>query len=62
MPIVTAEYVVPESLLGGERMAAILGHPALDVQGSYLKVWSTVPGVAFGQWEAQAAIRMGWRF
>jgi len=62
MPIATAEYLIPAQFLGGERMATILGRPALDVQGSYLKVWSTVPGVTFGQWEAQAAIRMGWRF
>jgi hypothetical protein len=62
MPIATVEYAIPATLLGGEQMAKILGRPALDVQGSYLKVWSTVPGVTFGQWEAQAAIRMGWRF
>ena len=62
LPIATAEYKIPASLLGGERIAAILGHPAFDVQGSYLKVWSSVPGVTFGQWEAQAAIRAGWRF
>lgn len=62
MPIATAEYLIPVAFLGGERIAKILGRPALDVQGSYLRVWSTVPGVTFGQWEAQAAIRMGWRF
>ncbi len=62
MPIATIEYLIPASLFGGEKMAKILGRPALDVQGSYLKVWSTVPGVSFGQWEAQAGIRMGWSF
>ena len=62
LPIATAEYVIPSSFLGGEGMAKILGRPALDFQGSHLYVWSTVPGVSFGQWEARAAIRMGWRF
>jgi hypothetical protein len=62
LPIATLQYVIPASLLGGENIAKILGRPALDFQGSYLKVWSTVPGVSFGQWEARAAIRMGWAF
>jgi hypothetical protein len=62
LPIATLEYLIPASFLGGERVAKLLGRPALDFQGSYLKVWSTVPGVSFGQWEARAGIRMGWRF
>jgi hypothetical protein len=62
LPIGTLEYVIPASFLGGENVAKLLGHPALDFQGSHLKVWSTVPGVSFGQWEARAAIRAGWRF
>jgi hypothetical protein len=62
LPIGTLEYAIPASFLGGEQTAALLGRPALDFQGSHLKVWSTVPGVSFGQWEARAAIRMGWRF
>ena len=62
LPIATVEYLIPASFLGGENFAKILGRPALDFQGSHLKVWSTVPGVSFGQWEARAAIRMGWRF
>ena len=62
LPIATLEYVVPTSFLGGDKMANILGRPALDFQGSYLKVWSSVPGVSFGQWEAQAALKLGWRF
>lgn len=62
LPITTLEYQIPASLLGGENFAKVLGRPALDFQGSYLKVWSTVPNVSFGQWEARAAIRMGWRF
>lgn len=62
LPIATVEYLIPASFLGGENVAALLGRPALDFQGSYLKVWSTVPGVSFGQWETRAGIRMGWRF
>ena len=62
LPIATVEYQIPASLLGGEKIAKILGRPALDFQGSHLKVWSSVPGVSFGQWEARAALRMGWRF
>jgi len=62
MPIATIEYLIPAQFLGGEKVAKILGRPAFDLQGSYLKVWSTVPNVSFGQWEAQAALRMGWRF
>ena len=62
LPIGTLEYLIPASFLGGESIAKILGRPALDFQGSYLKVWSTVPNVSFGQWEARAAIRAGWQF
>jgi hypothetical protein len=36
--------------------------PAIDLQGSHRKVWSTVPGVSFGQWEASATLKVGWRF
>jgi hypothetical protein len=28
----------------------------------HLKVWSTVPGVSFNQWEASATLKVGWRF
>ena len=62
LPIATLEYLIPASVLGGERFAEVLGRPALDFQGSYLKVWSTVPGVSFSQWDLRAAIRVGWRF
>ncbi len=61
-PIATLEYVVPAAALGGERNAALLGHPALDLQGSYLKVWSNGPGGGFEQWQTVAALKMGWRF
>ena len=37
VPIGTVEYVIPPSMFGSERMANLLGRPALDFQGSYLK-------------------------
>jgi hypothetical protein len=61
-PIVTLEYIVPAEALGGERNAALLGRPALDFQSSWLKVWSSAPGAGYEQFEARAAIKMGWRF
>jgi hypothetical protein len=62
LPIVTVEYVIPASLFGSDSLANLLGRPAIDLQGSHLKVWSTVPGVSFGQWEASATLKVGWRF
>jgi hypothetical protein len=61
LPIATLEYIIPASLFGSEQFA-LLGRPAIDLQGSHLKVWSTVPGVSFNQWEASATLKMGWRF
>jgi hypothetical protein len=49
LPIATLEYIIPASLFGGERFANLLGRPAIDLQGSRLKVWSNVPGVSFNQ-------------
>jgi hypothetical protein len=62
LPIATLEYIIPASLFGSEQFANLLGRPAIDLQGSHLKVWSTVPGVSFNQWEASATLKMGWRF
>ena len=62
LPIVTLEYIIPAGLFGSDSFANLLGRPAIDLQGSHLKVWSTVPGVSYGQWEASATIKMGWRF
>jgi hypothetical protein len=61
-PVATLEYVVPAAALGGERNAALFGHPAFDLQGSYQKVWSNGPGGGFEQWQTVAALKMGWRF
>ncbi len=62
LPIATLEYVIPASLFGGDHTADLLGRPAIDLQGSHLSVWSTVPGVSYGQWEASATLKVGWRF
>jgi hypothetical protein len=62
LPIATIEYVVPADFLGGESVARLLGRPALDLQGSYLKVWSTSPGVSYDQWDLRAVVKTGWRF
>jgi hypothetical protein len=62
LPIATLEYIIPASLFGSDSFANLLGRPAIDLQGSHLKVWSTVPGVSFGQWEASATLKVGWRF
>ncbi len=62
LPIATLEYIIPASLFGSDQFANLLGRPAIDLQGSHLKVWSTVPGVSFGQWEASATLKVGWRF
>jgi hypothetical protein len=62
LPIATLEYIIPTSLFGSDEFANLLGRPAIDLQGSHLKVWSTVPGVSFNQWEASATLKVGWRF
>jgi hypothetical protein len=62
LPIATLEYVIPATLFDSDALANLLGRPAIDLQGSHLKVWSTVPGVSFGQWEASATLKVGWRF
>ncbi len=62
LPIATIEYVVPASLFGSDRFANLLGRPAIDLQGSHLNVWSTVPGVSYAQWEGSATLKLGWRF
>ena len=62
LPIATLEYIIPASAVRQRQFANLLGRPAIDLQGSHLKVWSTVPGVSFGQWEASATLKVGWRF
>ncbi len=62
LPIATLEYIIPAYLFGNEQFANLLGRPAIDLQGSHLKVWSTVPNVSFNQWEASATLKVGWRF
>ena len=62
LPIATLEYIVPAALFGSDRLADLLGRPAIDLQGSHLNVWSTVAGVTYNQWEASATLKVGWRF
>ena len=62
LPIATLEYIIPASLFGSDQFADLLGRPSIDLQGSHLKVWSTVPNVSFNQWEASATLKVGWRF
>jgi len=62
LPIATVEYAIPAAFFGGDKVATLLGRPALDFQTSYLKVWSTFPGVSFNQWDGAVVIRVGWRF
>jgi len=61
MPIGTLEYIIPATLLGGDRTAALFGRPALDFQLAYLNVSSTFPGVSYKQWNAGATLKMGWQ-
>lgn len=59
-PIITLEYVIPAQFLGGEKNARLLGQPALDLQASYLRVWSNGLAGGFEQWKGVAALKMGW--
>ena len=61
-PIVTLEFVLPESWFGSERTAAGLGRPALDFQVAYEKNWSNQPAANFEVWHVGVALKMGWRF
>ena len=59
-PIITVEYVIPAQFLGGEKNARLMGRPALDLQASYLRVWSDGLAGGFEQWKGVAALKMGW--
>ena len=60
-PIVTLEYVLPAPIFS-DRLARLLGRPAIDLQGSHLSVWSSAPGASYEQWDASLTLKMGWRF
>jgi hypothetical protein len=62
IPVGTADYVFPASIFDSEKVANMLGRPALDIQGSYQRVWSNSTGAGFDQWTGSATIKMGWRF
>jgi hypothetical protein len=59
-PIFTLEYVVPAQFLGGEKNARLMGHPAFDLQASYLRVWSNALAGGYEQWKGIAALKMSW--
>lgn len=61
-PIVTLEFVLPESWFGSDRTAMWLGRPALDFQVAYEKNWSNLPAANFEVWHVGIALKMGWRF
>ena len=61
-PIVTLEFVLPESWFGSAATATALGRPALDFQVAYEKTWSNLPGASFDAWHVGAALKVGWRF
>ena len=50
-PIVTLEFVLPESWFGSAGTAALLGRPAIDLQAAYEKNWSNLPAANFSAWE-----------
>jgi hypothetical protein len=57
-PIVTLEFVLPDSWFGSNRTATWLGRPAL----AYEKNWSNLPAANFEIWHAGVALKLGWRF
>jgi hypothetical protein len=61
-PIVTFEFVLPESWFGSAGTAAVLGRPAIDFQAAYEKNWSNLPAANFSAWHLGVAMKLGWRF
>ena len=50
MGLATVEYIIPASLcFGSDRLPDLLGRPAIDLQGSHLKVSSPALNVGFDQ-------------
>jgi hypothetical protein len=62
LPIGTLEYAIPSSLLGGERIASLLGQPTLDLQASYLRELSDASNASYQQWNALVGVKSGWSF
>jgi hypothetical protein len=61
-PILTLEFVLPESWFGSAGTAALLGRPAIDFQAAYEKNWSNLPAANFSAWHLGVAMKLGWRF
>ena len=62
LPLASSTAMVIGLNKSWHRLADLFVRPAIDAQGSHLKVSSTVPNVSFNQWEASATLKMGWRF
>ena len=54
-PIVTLEFVLPESWFGSAGTAGCLGRPAIDLQIAYEKNWSNLPAFNFSAWHLGVA-------
>lgn len=61
-PILTLEFVLPDSWFGSTARAAAIGRPALDFQVAYEKNWSNLPSATYEAWNVGAALKLGWRF
>jgi hypothetical protein len=61
-PILTLEFVLPESWFGSARNATLFGRPALDFQLAYEANWSNAAGATYGIFHAGVALKLGWRF
>lgn len=61
-PILTLEFVLPETWFGSASTAAVLGRPALAFQVAYEKNWSNLPSANYDAWHVGAALKLGWRF
>ena len=61
-PILTVEFVMPESWFGTGRTAALVGRPALDFQVSYENNWSNLQAATYSVWHVGVVLKAGWRF
>ena len=62
LPIATARIFVPASYSGATGPPTFSAGRPSTCRALICNVWSTVPGVSYGQWEASATLKLGWRF